>query len=169
MPFFPPLKSFLAKRYLFLAIGAFTVLIQEALVGITLKYFLIYKYGKDYLSARDKYNLIEADLETFEWVSLLFFPALFIVITAIYFRTPKENITRRTNLLYFLLSAFLILIYTWFFTESVMLYILPAMMVIGFFSTLKAGFEEAQRVFILLFLALVLALATNLGVGICFS
>jgi hypothetical protein len=169
MPFFPPLKSFYKKRYLYLAAGLFTCLIHSFGTSIFLKYYLISKYGKDYMSPNDNYNDIAKDLEKVQWFSLLFYPIIFVIIPVIYFLIPKKRKETRISLLIYLLTVFLVFIYSWFFFTSVLFYILPLLMIIGFLASFRGGLQEAQRIFVLLFIALVISYGANeLVLTICY-
>jgi hypothetical protein len=168
MPFFPPLKSFYKKRYLYLAAGLFTYLFQSLGTSILLKYFLIFKFGKDYLSPNDNYNDISGLMEKVEWFSMLYYPVIFFLGLVIYFLLPKAKKETRNSLLIYLLTVFVIYIYSCFFFTSVMVFILPLLMIIGFYSSFRGGYPEAQRIFALLFLALVISYSTNFLVMITF-
>ena len=169
MPFFPPLKSFYKKRYLYLFAGLFTNLIHSLFTSLFIKYYLTSKYGKDYLSSKNSYNDISEDIGSIQWFSLLFYPLLFVIVSVIYFLIPKARKESRACILIYLLTTCLVFVYTWFFLVSVMLYILPTLMIIGFLASYRGWLQEAQRIFLLLFFALLIAYGTNeLVLFICY-
>jgi hypothetical protein len=170
MPFFPPLKSFYKKRYLYLFAGLFTTLINSLFTTLILKYFLIHKYGNDFdMALKNNYNGVSGVFDTLQWFSLLFYPVLFVIGFVIYFLIPKAKKETRVSILIYLLTVFLIFIYTWLFLNSVLFYILPLLMIIGFLASYRGGLQEAQRIFFLLFIALATSYGANvLAIMICY-
>ena len=157
MPLLLPINSFLKLRYRFMFAALISVIIHGILSALYLKHYLLEKYGVSVIKISPDDFSMWNDCDRITNLSFLFYPAITLLTLIIFFLINKQRKEIRTGLLLYLLSLILVFGYLFYFSQSVVVYILPALMIIGAYSSHRGGFREASKVFILLFIILLLA------------
>jgi hypothetical protein len=152
-----PLNSFLKPRYHFMFAGLLSVILHGLITSLYLSHYYLQKYGTSILKISPNDWKMWEDCDRITSLSLLFYPIITFISIIIFFIINKQKKELRTGILLYILTLILVFGYIFYFSQSVVVYIMPALMIIGAISSYKGGYHEATRIFILLFLILIVA------------
>lgn len=151
-----PLNPFLKVRYRFMFAGLLTVIIHGIITSFYLSHYFLQKYGVGHMKISPNDMNMWNDCEKIMSESLLFYPIITVLVIVAFFFINKQKKELRVGLLLYLISTILVFIYLSYFSQTVVLYILPVLMIIGAISSYRGEYHEASRIFVLLFVILLL-------------
>jgi len=157
MSFSVPINSFFKPRYLSMFLGLFTIILHGIITSFYLSHFFQARYGVELIKISQNDMNMWNDCDRITSLSLLFYPIISLSIIITCFLINKQKKELKSALLLYLLTLILVFGYLFYFNQSVVIYILPALMLIGAFSSYRGEYYEATRIFVLLFIILLLS------------
>src|ERR1035437_2695706 len=135
-----PLNPFLKVRYRFMFAGLLTVIIHGIITSFYLSHYFLQKYGVGHMKISPNDMNMWNDCEKIMSESLLFYPIITVLVIVAFFFINKQKKELRVGLLLYLISTILVFIYLSYFSQTVVLYILPVLMIIGAISSYRGEY-----------------------------